>query len=66
MSNTEKQMTTSTGISLGVILSIIFMVLKLCGVITWSWWYVLAPILIEIGIVIIITIIICLIYFCKR
>lgn len=31
-------------LSLPVILAIIFMVLKLCGVIDWSWWLVAAPI----------------------
>ena len=25
-------------------LFIVFMVLKLCGVITWSWWWVTAPV----------------------
>ncbi len=26
------------------LLTIVFIVLKLCGVITWSWWWVLSPI----------------------
>lgn len=26
-----------------LILFLIFMTLKLCGVITWSWWWVTAP-----------------------
>jgi hypothetical protein len=25
------------------VLLIVFVVLKLCGVITWSWWLVLSP-----------------------
>lgn len=29
------------------ILTIIFVAMKLAGVITWSWWAVFAPILIE-------------------
>lgn len=32
------------GIGLGTILFLIFLVLKLTGVITWSWWWVTAPI----------------------
>ena len=32
-------------------LTLIFITLKLCGKIDWSWWWVLSPILIEIGIV---------------
>ena len=30
--------------------AIVFIVLKLCNVIDWSWWLVLLPILIPIGI----------------
>lgn len=26
-----------------MIFTIIFMVLKLCGVISWSWWWVVSP-----------------------
>lgn len=29
---------------LGIILFLIFMTLKLCGVIAWSWWWITAPI----------------------
>ena len=31
------------GIGLGSMLGIVFIVLKLCGVISWSWVWVLAP-----------------------
>ena len=31
------------------ILTIVFLVLKLCGVITWSWWWVFSPIWISWG-----------------
>lgn len=27
-----------------IVISIIFMVLKLCGVIGWSWWWVSCPV----------------------
>ena len=30
-------------ISLPTLLSIIFLVLKLCNVIAWSWWWVFSP-----------------------
>jgi hypothetical protein len=30
-------------ISMWHLLTIVFIVLKLCGVITWSWWLVLSP-----------------------
>jgi hypothetical protein len=35
------------------LLTIAFIVLKLCGVITWSWWWVLSPIWIFWSIIII-------------
>lgn len=38
-------------------LAITFIVLKLCGVISWSWWWVLAPLWIPIALVLIVTII---------
>jgi hypothetical protein len=39
MSNNSK----SISVSLSGPLTIAFIVLKLCSVITWSWWWVLAP-----------------------
>ena len=35
--------TTTTGPSTLGILGVVFIVLKLCGVIHWSWWWVMAP-----------------------
>lgn len=34
---------SGNGICLGTVLFIVFMVLKLCGTIDWSWWWVTAP-----------------------
>ena len=42
---------------LGVLL-IVFIVLKLVGVVTWSWWVVLIPLWIEIGLLIIVILVI--------
>lgn len=36
--------TTSGGIGFVGLLTIVFIVLKLLGKITWSWWWVLSPI----------------------
>lgn len=41
MSNTQ---TSSRGIGFSGLLTIVFIVLKLCHVIDWSWWWVLCPI----------------------
>ena len=34
---------TSSGIGFTGLLTIVFIILKLCGIITWSWWWVLSP-----------------------
>ena len=39
----------NNGIGFVGLLTIVFVVLKLCGVITWSWWWVLSPILIKLS-----------------
>ena len=37
------------GIGFGGLLTIVFIVLKLTDVISWSWWWVVSPILIPLG-----------------
>lgn len=43
MSNENKIVIKKQGLSLGIVLTIIFVILKLIGVIEWSWVWVLAP-----------------------
>ena len=53
----------SHGITFCGVLTIIFIVLKIIGIINWSWWVVLCPVLIESGVTItavIITVAICM------
>ena len=38
------------GTSLPTLLTVLFIALKLCGIIDWSWWWVLSPIPIVLGI----------------
>jgi len=45
MSNNSTQ---SGGMGLGTVLFLIFLVLKLIGVIAWSWWWITAPLWIPI------------------
>ena len=45
------------GIGFTGLLTIVFIILKLLGKITWSWWWVLSPIWIPWGIVIVILIV---------
>jgi len=34
---------TSSGMGIGMVLFIVFLVLKLTGTINWSWWWVTSP-----------------------
>lgn len=34
----------SKGLGLTTLLTVVFVVLKLCKVITWSWWWILSPV----------------------
>lgn len=52
------------GISLSTVLLIVFLILKLCDVIDWSWWWVTAPLWIPVGLVLIISIIFGIIMAC--
>ncbi len=52
------QNNSSGGIGFTGLLSIAFIVLKLCGVIKWSWFWVLSPLWIPLVIVIIVAIIV--------
>jgi hypothetical protein len=42
--------------SFGVVLSMLFVILKLTGVISWSWFWVLSPIIIQFGLILLIII----------
>jgi hypothetical protein len=46
-----------SGISLGTILFIVFLILKLTETIDWSWWWVTAPLWIPFALVVVILII---------
>lgn len=58
----ETKVTTRGGVGFSGLLTIAFIVLKLCKVIDWSWWWVLSPSLISIGLVLLFTIICIVIY----
>lgn len=53
----NKDNSTSKGIGFVGLLQIVFIVLKLCGVIDWKWVWVLAPAWIDIGLAVIILIV---------
>ena len=60
MSNNSSN-STAGGIGFTGVLTIVFVVLKLCGVIHWSWLWVLAPLWIPIvmALLILLIVIIC-------
>ncbi len=49
----KERTSASGGIGFIGLLVIVFIVLRLCNVIAWSWWWVLAPLWIPVAIAII-------------
>ena len=39
----DKNNTVSGGVGVVGLLGVAFVILKLCNIITWSWWWVLCP-----------------------
>ena len=56
--NNERKNTTAGGIGFCGLLAVAFIVLKLTGVINWSWLWVLAPIWIPTAIIVIVLVVI--------
>ena len=52
--NVNVSSSSSSGIGFVGLLTIVFIVLKLIGKITWSWWWVLSPLWISAGLVLLI------------
>jgi hypothetical protein len=48
----------SSGIGLGGVLFVVFLVLKLCGVIGWSWWWVTSPLWLPLALVVALVVIV--------
>lgn len=57
MSNENKTVIKKQGLSFSSLLTIIFIVLKLIGVIEWSWLWVLSPLWISVGLLLVICLI---------
>lgn len=60
MNKTTNNATTG-GIGITGLLTVAFVVLKLCHVIDWSWWWVLSPLWISLAISVILVIIVVLV-----
>lgn len=50
----ENRTVVKGGASFTELLTLVFIVLKLTGVISWSWWWVLSPIWISLGLAVVI------------
>ena len=49
-SNNNRSSAAGGGLSILGVVEIVFIILKLLGVINWSWWIVLIPLWIDLGI----------------
>lgn len=61
----DKSTTSSGGIGFGGLLLAIFITLKLCGVISWSWLWVLAPFWIPLSFLVLMLFVVGVIYLLK-
>ena len=52
------------GIGLDAILFVVFLVLKLCNVIDWSWWWVTAPLWIPVALFLGVCLVVFVVAFC--
>ena len=66
MNDNNSNIRVNSGIGFVDVLQIVFIVLKLCGVIKWSWVWVLAPLWISLSLVALILIIFLIIVFIKN
>lgn len=54
----ENKTTVSGGVSVLGLLGVAFVVLKLCKVINWSWWWVTAPFWIPLGVIMLLVVLV--------
>lgn len=59
---TKINISTSGGIGFSGILTIAFIILKLCKVITWKWLWVLSPLWISMGLAILAFLVVFIVY----
>ena len=63
----SNEKTTSGGIGFGSALLLTFIILKLVGVIDWSWWWVLSPIWIPVVLLLAMSVLLFVVYkICKH
>ena len=65
MSRMSNNQTVTTSFPIASILTIVFVVLKLTNVISWSWWWVLSPLWIPLGFIAILFVVVFVFLFIK-
>lgn len=65
MSEDNVKVQRGGGIGFVGLLTIVFIVLKLCGVITWSWWWVLSPMLLSVALCVVIYIVVLIVHIAR-
>lgn len=58
--NKDKKTEIDGGLTFLIFLTLVFLILKLTGAVDWSWWIILLPALIPVGMFVIILLIIVL------
>ena len=57
-SNNNRGTTAGGGLNILGVVEIVFIILKLLGIINWSWWIVLIPLWIDLGITLLVILVI--------
>ena len=65
MSRINSNQTVTTSFPIASILTIVFVVLKLTNNISWSWWWVLSPLWIPLGLIAVLFVVIFIFLFIK-
>lgn len=63
--DSNKKVYTSGGMGFAEVIQVVFIVLKLCHIINWSWLWVLAPTWISLGLVLLILLIVFIVILIK-
>lgn len=53
----KEDLQTAALMSLPAVVFLVFLILKLSGVITWSWWWITSPLWIVVGLVLLLSLI---------
>ena len=58
--------TSNSGVSLLGVVQIVFIILKLAGLISWSWWIVLVPLWVSLFLLLIAVLVLLIVYIAAK